>query len=267
MPELPEVETIRAQIEPLILNQEIVNVKASSFNLRKPLGKGVRKTESMKVASVSRWGKRLFIDLDTKGLAFDISLGMSGNLRFESKNFEKRKHDHIIMTFKSKERLVYNDPRRFGWVEFLNKKLVLPGWDPLLSSKKDFSQIVEIGQSLQKNIYNFLMDQKYIVGLGNIYVQEVLFKARVSPFRSVADCSDKDFENIRKATLAILKKALGHGGSTILSYQNAEGDSGAFQKKLKVYGKKKKEPCVVCKKPLVHFMQARSISYCKKCQL
>lgn len=267
MPELPEVETVRSQIESALLGQEVLHVKASSFNLRKPLGKGVRKAESMKVEALSRWGKRLFINLKDSDLNFDISLGMSGSLRFESKDFEKRKHDHIVMTFKSKERLVYNDPRRFGWFEFLKEQKVLPGWDPLLSSKKDFAKIVESAQRVQKNIYSFLMDQKYIVGLGNIYVQEILFKAKISPFRSTSKCSEKDFENIRKATTFILKKALGHGGSTILSYQNANGDSGAFQKKLRVYGKKKKEPCTVCKKPLVHVMQARSISYCKKCQI
>jgi formamidopyrimidine-DNA glycosylase len=244
-----------------------VSVKASPFNLRKSLGPGAKKTKTMKVKSFSRWGKRLFINLNKESAFFDISLGMTGNLRIESGKPKKRKHDHIVVTFASEKRLVYNDPRRFGWFEYLNEEKDLIGWDPLLSSKRDFSKIVENGQKLEKNIYSFLMDQKYVVGLGNIYVQEILFRAKVSPFRKTKNCSSKDFNEIKKGISFILNKALGHGGSTILSYQNAEGDSGSFQKKLKVYGKKKGQPCKICKSPIVHIMQARSISYCKHCQV
>lgn len=268
MPELPEVEAVRIQISESIVRQTVISVTKSSMNLRKPLGCNLKTLSDLKVSKVSRWGKRLLIHFDNKA-ALDVSLGMTGMLRVGEKNFTKEKHDHVVLGLKSGKNLIYNDPRRFGWVTYLNKEedFAFLGWDPIVSNKNEYKTVVALGLKSKKSIYSFLMDQKYIVGLGNIYVQEILFRSKISPFRLSCDCSIEDFERIRKSTLVILKKALSHGGSTILSYKNAEGETGSFQNQLKVYGKKKGEPCKACGEPLCHVMEARSISFCSFCQI
>lgn len=266
MPELPEVETVKLQLADSILNEDIKSVRLSKLNLRKPLNCSSSKLKNRKFVGVSRWGKKLLIHFDDDSL-LDVSLGMTGMMRVEEGKFSKQKHDHLIFELKTGKKLIYNDPRRFGWVSYVKDKMDLDGWDPILSPAKDYKlKVLEPGLKSKKTIYSFLMDQKYIVGLGNIYVQEVLFKARIHPFKRACDCSEKDFENIRKACRQILKQALSHGGSTILSYQNAKGEKGGFQNKLKVYGKKRGEPCRVCKAPLKHVMEARSVSFCSNCQ-
>lgn len=266
MPELPEVETVKRQVEALISGEEIVAAQKSGLNLRKDLGCSLLRLKGQKISGVSRWGKRLLVHLGENASYLDVSLGMTGMLRVAPKGSKAIKHDHVTLRFKNGDKLIYNDPRRFGWVSYSEVGFNYIGWDPILSSKKDFQKITLYANKSQKSIYSFLMDQKYIVGLGNIYVQEILFKSKISPFRLTSDCSADDLEALRKNTKIILNKALGYGGSTILSYKNAEGKSGAFQNKLKVYGKKKAEPCAVCKNPLTHVMEARSVSYCSQCQ-
>jgi len=266
MPELPEVETVKKQIEALVTGEEIVAVHKSGLNLRKELCSSKTHLKGQKISGLSRWGKRLFIHLGDSSNHLDVSLGMTGMLRVDVKGSRALNHDHIGLRLKNGSKLVYNDPRRFGWVSYSDLEFKKIGWDPILSPKKDFKKTIEDASKSKKNIYSFLMDQKYVVGLGNIYVQEVLFRSKLSPFRITSSCSAEEMEYLRKNTKSILNKALNHGGSTILSYKNAEGESGAFQTKLKVYGKKKSEPCIICKSPITHVMAARSISYCSSCQ-
>jgi formamidopyrimidine-DNA glycosylase len=267
MPELPEVETVKNQIEALVSGEEIVAVHKSGFRLRKELGCTLSHLKGQKIGGLSRWGKRLLIHLVPSQDYLDVSLGMTGMLRVEKKGAKSVKHDHLIIKLTNGDKLIYNDPRRFGWVSCVDEEFNLNGWDPLLSSKKDFEKIIEQASRSQKNIYSFLMDQKYIVGLGNIYVQEILFLSKVSPLRISSNCKLDEMRLLRENTKRVIKLALSHGGSTILSYKNAAGEAGAFQTKLKVYGKKKAEPCVNCKKPLVHIQAARSITYCNNCQI
>jgi len=267
MPELPEVETVKRQIESHICGEEIVAVKKSGFNLRKELGHNSVSLKGLKISSLSRWGKRLFVNFESsKFFSLDVSLGMSGMLRLEKKPVKKQKHDHLIFKLSNDISLIYNDPRRFGWIRVLNKPFKKEGWDPLLSSKKDYSFVVDKAMSSKKSSYGFLMDQKYVVGLGNIYVQEVLFMSGVSPFRPINECSSKELELIRKNSKLIVNKALKHGGSTVLSYTNSKGEKGSFQNKLHVYGKKKGEFCNICKTPLTHVKGVRSITFCSQCQ-
>jgi len=266
MPELPEVETVKNQIEKLISGEEIVALQKSKLCLRKELGCTVTHLKGVKIKDVSRWGKRLFINFSGSMGLLDVSLGMTGMFRIEKKGSRVLKHDHLILKFKNGLKLVFNDPRRFGWITYSDEPFDLEGWDPLLSSNTEFKKVMESAARSNKNIYSFLMDQKYIVGLGNIYVQEILFNSRVSPFKTAKDCSSDEMLLIRKSTKKIIKSALNHGGSTILSYKNSEGEAGAFQNKLRVYGKKRSEPCLLCKTPLTHIQAARSITYCKNCQ-
>lgn len=267
MPELPEVETVRRQLEDKILNLEIDSVSQSKLNLRKPFSCSTKKVKLDSVSELGRWGKRLFIHLDSNQY-FDISLGMTGSFRVESENkFQNIKHDHIKIRFTSGERLVFNDPRRFGWFELQKGGPTLTGWDPVLSPRKDFKAVVAKAKKTEVNAFTFLMDQKNIIGLGNIYVQEILFHSGVSPFRKINKCTASEMELIRKNTNKVLKQALSHGGSTIVNYKNANGESGNFQKKLHVYGKKKGEACTKCKSAIVHKQLSRAICYCPNCQI
>ncbi len=266
MPELPEVETVRRQLEKQIVNKKIRSTSQSRLRLRKPYMCSTSKIKSKKVIAVTRWGKRLFVHLDDD-LYFDISLGMTGSFRFEKISaIEKIKHDHIKIDFQSDHRLVFNDPRRFGWFMLCQGQPELIGWDPLLSQKKDYQEVVKKALKSEMNAYNFLMDQKNIIGLGNIYVQEILFLSKISPFKKIRTCSLNELELIQKNTIKVLKKALKHGGSTIINYKDAYGNSGDFQKKLNVYGKKKGEACSLCKSPIKHVQLSRSISFCEVCQ-
>lgn len=211
MPELPEVETIRLQLEGKILGKHIKGVSRSKKSLREAFSCSSAKVKNKEISGLSRWGKRLFIHVGPDGECFDISLGMTGSFRVDEALAHKIKHDHVGIEFQDGSRLVFNDPRRFGWVEFKRQKPELKGWDPILSSKKDFQWVVKKTIKTEVNAYTFLMDQKYIVGLGNIYVQEILFKAGVSPFRKIKKCSKSDLEKIRKHTEVILKKSLKSG--------------------------------------------------------
>ena len=151
MPELPEVETVRKQLEEKILNLEVESVSKSRLNLRKPFSCSTSKVKNDKVSKLGRWGKRLFIHLDSEQF-FDISLGMTGSFRVESQDkFESIKHDHIKIKFTSGERLVFNDPRRFGWFELQKGAPVLTGWDPVLSPKKDFKHVIDRAKKTEIN--------------------------------------------------------------------------------------------------------------------
>lgn len=264
MPELPEVESVRENLEARLLGQRLVSAASSTFKLRKDFSAPRLFAEKPKLRALKRHGKRLFLIFPD--FYFDVSLGMSGSFRIEKRR-KPQKHDHILLSFTDLN-LIYNDPRRFGWVTYLKGEgpVALKGWDPLLSSEKEFKLVVKKAAISKKTIYAFLMDQDKVVGLGNIYVQEILFLAGFSPFRKTSSLEEADWLKLKRSIRKILNKALKYGGSTILSYKNAKGEQGGFQKKLKVYGKKASEPCSKCKTPIKFVRGLRAICYCPKCQ-
>jgi len=264
MPELPEVETVRKELHSYINDLKILDVSSpSGKSLRKPVNWA---NKPSKIINVSRWGKRLFIDLENNN-HFDVSLGMTGFFRFEDpKSKDFKTHDHLCFELSNKKKLIYNDTRRFGWVEFKSSLPVIKGWDPVLSSKDEKHELVELIKRSQKDLFSFLMDQKHIVGLGNIYVQEALFRAGLNPFKKSNKTSKKKLYILLDEVQSVIFEALKFRGTTIINYRSASGSKGGFQSRLKVYGKSKKDECVVCANPLVRIKKARSVTYCSNCQ-
>jgi formamidopyrimidine-DNA glycosylase len=264
MPELPEVETVRKELNTFVKGLKIMNVSSpSGKTLRKPVNWG--KT-SFKILSVSRWGKRLFIDLE-KDTHLDVSLGMTGFFRFkDSKSKSFKTHDHLCLELSNKKKLIYNDTRRFGWIEFKSSLPLIKGWDPVLSSDEEKRELVEVIKKSRKDLFSFLMDQKYIVGLGNIYVQEALFRAGLNPFKKSYKTSKKKLYLLLDEVQSVVFEALKFKGTTIINYRSASGEEGGFQSRLKVYGKSSKNQCVVCAHPLIKIKKARSVTYCSQCQ-
>lgn len=264
MPELPEVETVRRELHSYIKDLKILDVSSpSGKTLRKPVNWA---NKPFKVINVSRWGKRLFIDLENEK-HLDVSLGMTGFFRFEDSKVEDFKtHDHLCFELSNKKMLIYNDTRRFGWVEFKSSLPVTKGWDPVLSSKDEKNELVKVIKKSQKDLFSFLMDQKYIVGLGNIYVQEALFRAGLNPFKKSYKTSKEKLYLLLDEIESVILEALKYRGTTIINYRSASGSKGGFQNRLKVYGKSKKDECVVCANQLVRIKKARSVTYCSSCQ-
>ena len=214
MPELPEVETVRNQLQPFLTGKQILKVKLSDKSLRKPLV-FKRKKE---ILGLERWGKRLFFILsDDEHL--DISLGMTGKFKIQQDS-KLSLHDHVLFSLNDKTCLVFNDVRRFGWIELKKGKPQPKGWDPILSDMQNLNEVFKPFKKSKKNLFNFLMSQDHIVGLGNIYVQEALFRAKLSPFRLCEKTSENSFKILIKEIKSVLKEALLHKGSTIINYRS-----------------------------------------------
>jgi formamidopyrimidine-DNA glycosylase len=262
MPELPEVETVRSELSEFLSDVDLLNVKSpTKLQLRKPV---LWPSKKLKVKDVNRWGKRLFLELNNNAY-FDVSLGMTGSFRREKK-YSFKDHDHLVFELGDHSNLVYNDPRRFGWVQYRDGKPVTKGWDPIIGNPSEKEWVVKKMKTSRKDVYSFLMDQSHIVGLGNIYVQEALFRAGVRPFKRCFRVSYAKLYFILEKVEEVLLEALSFKGTTIISYKSAKGESGGFQNRLRVYGKSEKDRCLVCSSPLKKIKKARSVTYCRLCQ-
>ncbi len=268
MPELPEVETIVRSIRPTIKNKKINDVTVRQRSLRYPITRNIKNIlAGQEIQNVSRRAKYILIDLD-KGYLI-IHLGMSGSLQVMDLAEPVQKHDHFDLVFDNLT-LRYNDPRRFGcilWVEDIttNKLLARLGVEPL---SDDFSgdYLFNISRGRSQGIKQFIMDSGNLVGVGNIYAAEALWKCGIAPTKPAKDCSKKQCQQLAQAIKDILDKAILAGGTTIRDFKGADGKLGYFVQELKVYGKEG-QPCPNCNsiiKKLV--LGQRSSFYCPQCQ-
>ncbi len=270
MPELPEVETVCKGLNQIIgRGLAIDEVRLHRKDLRKPFPKLLNsKLKGLRLEAVRRRAKYLLLDCGPYVLI--NHLGMTGSWRLE-KGSESELHDHFEIRT-SKGRLIYNDPRRFGLLlienkgeEYLNPFLSHLGVEPL---EGDFSAQKLFQQSRGKvsAVKVFIMDQKIVVGVGNIYAAEALFRSGLRPQKQAGKLSKKDCENLVGSIQEVLREALSSGGSTIRSYRSASGEAGAFQNQLFVYGRAG-ESCRVCGSKVRTEIQAQRSSYwCPKCQ-
>jgi len=272
MPELPEVETVRIALNEHLLKCKISKARINVKNLRFPVPKNLEKTLKGKVFErVSRRGKYLIINF--KGnFSLLVHLGMTGVFKIRN-SYIPEKHDHIIMELKEKF-LVYNDVRRFGFFKVYKKNLVMEsshikklGPEPL---GLDFNEVTLTRKIKNKtqNIKNFLMDQRNIAGLGNIYCSEILFDSKILPLRLVNDLKNNELKKLVKSTKKILKKAIKLGGTSLRDYKTPSGKLGYFKNQLKIYDMENKD-CFFCKKrskikKLIQ--QSRSTFFCANCQ-
>ena len=268
MPELPEVETtVKAinKFENNILERVIVHNK----NLRWEVGEAVElDTKGKLVKEITRRAKYILIHLDKSYLM--IHLGMSGKLRIQStKNNYFKKHDHAEFIFKD-EKIVFNDPRRFGSIhltdDFNKHKLIKNlGVEPL-SKNLNKEYLFNLCKVSNLDIKKLIMDQKKIVGVGNIYASESLFLAGVKPNRSCKKISLNDCSKIVKAIKKVLRYAIKMGGTTLKDFYSADGSEGYFSLELKVYGRNN-EKCKHCDSEIKKIIIGqRATFYCEVCQ-
>ncbi|OQX83307.1 MAG: DNA-formamidopyrimidine glycosylase [Candidatus Omnitrophica bacterium 4484_49] len=266
MPELPEVETIRHDLQSLILGKRIKSIDVRDKNLLKKPRKLVswRKGIHSKVKNVVRKGKFLILEL-ANGFKIVIHLRMTGQLLYgTNEDFS------IKLIFTDKSFLSYRDKRRLGeWylVKDVNEIPLIKemGIDPL-SSKFNIYILKSLLEKKNKQMYNFLMDQRVIAGIGNIYANEILYRAKISPFRKSSELKDREIENLYYAILEILNKALKAGGSSIDSYLDAWGTPGKYSYEHLVYGKEG-QFCPFCPSKIHRVkLGGRSVYYCPGCQ-
>ncbi len=274
MPELPEVEVILRGLRPHLENQVVLNFSSSNKALRFPLPKEQisKELSGKRVSRLYRRAKYICIIFENrKGLL--LHLGMTGNLGFFPKKSPRSRHDHFWCQLDNGLELRYNDIRRFGSIRFLEsdtaeslKKLSGElGPEPLCD---EFS-----GQYLRKKaankslaVKNFIMDNRIVVGIGNIYANESLFLAGISPKRSVQRISEQRWEKLTQTIKQVLLQAIECGGSTISDFVNASQQSGYFQMNFKVYGKTG-QPCCNCGSIIKQVkIGGRASFYCTTCQ-
>lgn len=277
MPELPEVETIRNQLEKLIIGKQMLKVDVGLAKMIKlPLVKFRKIVIGSKIKKISRRAKILIFEL-SNGWSILVHLKMSGRLIFRKKEAklqtEDTKWNHLIYYFRDGSRLFHNDLRQFGYVkliktdelaDFFKKEKLGP--EPL---KKDFTLIdlsAILKQKPKAKIKQFLIDQQNISGIGNIYSDEILFFAGVHPLRRVIELKPVEIKKIFDGIKKILPKALKLRGTSDSDYLDALGRKGEYAMRLKVYGREG-EKCGKCG-GLVHRVKigGRSAHFCPACQ-
>ena len=240
MPELPEVETVRRGLEKLILGKKISSIEVHYPKMIKTdLEEFQKELPGQVIQSMGRRGKYLLFHLTDRILI--SHLRMEGKYFFYPDQVPERKHAHVLIHFEDGGTLVYEDVRKFGTMEllapellesyFISKKL---GPEP---TKKDFDLLIfqKALKKSKKPIKTHLLDQTLVVGLGNIYVDEVLWRAKVHPAKSSQTITKKEVRAIHEQTISVLEQAVDKGGSTIRSYTNAFGENGTMQELHQVY--------------------------------
>lgn len=272
MPELPEVEVTRQSLEQIFSKQAFVaEVKCRRKNLRYDLPiNEFKKIKNQKVVSIERRAKYLKLSFANKQ-EFVFHLGMTGSFRFEKTSLSKfQKHDHVIFQMIDNTQLIYNDPRRFGfflswpgsWDKVTSENLGYEPFDQNLNAQVFFDMI----NKRQTSIKAILMDQKIIVGVGNIYASEVLYRAKIHPDTPGCAISLKSCSKILQQIRAVLQQAIENGGSTIRDFKTASNGKGSYQHSHQVYGREG-AACFKCKTVIQTKKTAgRSTFWCPKCQ-
>ena len=272
MPELPEVENVKLSLEGLgAQGQQFVRVQLMSPSLRTPLKKILsQKLPGQKILNLKRRAK--FLLFETDEFCIVNHLGMTGSWRALALGEELIKHDHVLFQFKSGLRLVFNDPRRFGLLELIYKEkththawLKNLGPEPLLEPFTG-EYLFAATRKLKSPIKNVIMDQKKVVGVGNIYASEALFLSKIKPTKAAGKIKRSEADLLAAMIRQVLRKAIQAGGSTIRDYKNTNGESGRFQNEFSVYGRDG-EKCVKCKTLIKSkFIGGRNTYWCPKCQ-
>ncbi|GHH97265.1 DNA-formamidopyrimidine glycosylase [Neobacillus kokaensis] len=273
MPELPEVETVRKTLKSLVLNKTIDNISVFWPNIIKNPAEVEQFIDALKgetIVDVGRRGKFLIIYTDKYALVSHLRMEGKYGLYPKSEPFDK--HTHVIFRFTDDSELRYRDVRKFGTMhlymkgeEFEKRPLLDLGPEPFA---EDFTAAYLQAKlkTTNRKIKPALLDQKLLVGLGNIYVDEALFRAGIHPERIASSLKKKEIDLLHREIVATLSEAVEKGGSTIRTYVNSQGEIGMFQLELFVYGRKGEE-CKKCGRPLVKTtVGGRGTHFCPKCQ-
>ena len=267
MPELPEVETVKAGIAKAITGTHIKQVNILQPKLRNPIPKDLaHKIKGKTVIDVVRRAKYIQICFNDN-LNLLIHLGMSGKVLISNKSqINLHKHCHLELVFDNSTYLTYQDPRRFGIIDYDTQKYFKNLGPEPFSPQFSVNYLYNCLQKRHMNIKNTLLDQKLVVGLGNIYVSEVLFLCQINPQRASNSINKSECEKIIKNTILVLEKAIKAGGTTLRDFQHTDGKLGYFKQDLNVYGKENKN-CNKCSNKIVKIVQNnRSTYFCTICQ-
>ena len=287
MPELPEVEVVKRSLQSFIKGRKIKKITILNRKLRYKIKKNFENDiKNQKIIFTKRRSKFLLLGLEKRNIIL-IHLGMTGKLFIFNQSSKKllktsfyyenkidKKHNHLIFKFNRNMSLIYNDVRKFGFIKLIsfrnlkkNSHLIHLGPEPL-NKEFNMTYLIEKIRNIKKNVKNFLMDQKNVAGLGNIYVNEILHTSSINPRKISKNLKLDEIKKIIKNTKIILKKAIFLGGSSIRDFKGVSGNTGNFQQKFKVYGRDgqhcRKSGCKGIIKKI--YISNRSTFHCIKCQ-
>ncbi len=270
MPELPEVETTRRGVGPLLRGHTVTGVTVREARLRQPVSPSLaHRLRGLRLLAVERRAKYLLFRFDPGTLI--VHLGMSGSLRLVPPRTPFRKHDHVEIRFGRPRVLRFHDPRRFGLVLWtsapsdahpLLRDLGPEPWDPSF----DATYLHALSRGRSTAVKNFIMNGRVVVGVGNIYASEALHRAGVHPQRPAGRISAARYGRIVSAVREVLAEAVAAGGTTLRDFANTDGEPGYFRVRLLVYGRAG-EPCD-CGAGIIRqrVIGQRSSFYCPNCQ-
>ena len=286
MPELPEVEIVKQSLSQKIQQKKIRKVIIKNRNLRFKIPlKFEQLLKNKTIKKVTRFSKYLILNFSDDSFCL-IHLGMSGTIHLIKKNSLNKftnasfynsstlpkKHNHVEIQFNDLK-IIYNDPRRFGFFKFIkNNKDLIKGFNHLgpepFSKNFNLKYLLNYFLNKKKNIKSYLLDQKFVSGIGNIYANEILFLSKINPIKSVMRLSNQDCKNIILFSKRVLNRAIKRGGSSIRDFRDTFGKSGSFQKEFKVYQRENlncsRSKCKGKIKKI--FISNRSTFFCNICQ-
>ena len=268
MPELPEVETSRRGIEPHLVGNILHYAIVRNSKLRWPVSEKIKTLLDEPILSVKRRAKYLLIELNQGWII--VHLGMSGSVRILPEEQPEEKHDHIDLVFGDGKVLRYTDPRRFGawlWCEDLATSSVLAHLGPEpLSAQFNAQYLYQQSKNKKIAIKPWLMDNKLVVGVGNIYANEALFSSGIMPDRKASSLTEQECDVLVNAIKAVLTRSIEQGGTTLKDFLQSDGKPGYFAQELFVYGRKDKA-CLICGHTIESIKQGqRSTFFCRHCQ-
>lgn len=272
MPELPEVETVKESLKLRLVGRKILSSSVYHNNIIEypSVQDFCTNIKGQQIHGMDRYGKWLIFVLDDYYLL--SHLRMEGKYFFKTKQEEKNKHEHVIFSLDDGTELRYMDVRKFGKMHLIKKEEInkkgpflemgLEPWDKKLTA----SYLKEKYQKKKLPIKSTLLDQSIMVGIGNIYADEILFLSKINPLKSANTLTEEEIEKIIKNTRQVLKKAIAKGGTTIRSYTSVDGVHGLFQQELYVHNKVN-YPCQYCQTTIIKIkVGGRGTYYCPNCQ-
>lgn len=271
VPELPEVETVRAGLERLIGRKAVIaRIELKRADLRVEIPPSLtHRFDGQRITAIRRRAKYLMID--TPAATLLCHFGMTGTWRLAPPG-DERPHDHCYVHLKDGRRLAFRDPRRFGMLGLIEPGGTHPslaglGPEPLDETAFDAAFLASARRGRKVPIKVLIMDQRVVVGVGNIYAQEALFRAGIRPGRRAGTVTRAQSARLVGEIRAVLAEAIAAGGSTISDFRQAGGDGGYFQHRFQVYDRQG-QPCVRCRKPLTgSVVGGRGTTWCRSCQL
>ncbi|HEY1077173.1 MAG TPA: bifunctional DNA-formamidopyrimidine glycosylase/DNA-(apurinic or apyrimidinic site) lyase [Fontimonas sp.] len=271
MPELPEVETVRRGLLPHLSGKRIRDVTVRDARLRWPVPANLRaKLRGRTVTAIDRRGKYLIVTLDSADRVI-VHLGMSGRVLVVAADAPLRKHDHVDWLLDSGWVMRYHDPRRFGamllWPAGETAHVLLDGMGPEpFTDAFNGDYLFERSRGKRVAVKNFVMDGQIVVGAGNIYATEALFRSGIRPTRAAQRLTRAECATLAANIREVLADAIVQGGTTLKDFAGADGESGYFQQKLYAYGRDG-EPCLRCETPIKRLVIGQRASfYCSRCQ-